>query len=58
LEISIVDDGVGIPDRPSPGIGLLGMRERVQTLGGAFVVSRRPEGGTLVTASIPVPESE
>jgi two-component system, NarL family, sensor histidine kinase UhpB len=54
LEISIEDDGVGIPERPSPGIGLLGMRERVQALGGAFVVSRRPAGGTRVLASIPV----
>jgi two-component system, NarL family, sensor histidine kinase UhpB len=56
LEISIVDDGVGIPDRPSPGIGLLGMRERVQALGGAFIVARCPEGGTRVTASMPVPD--
>jgi two-component system sensor histidine kinase UhpB len=56
LEILIEDDGIGIPERPSPGIGLLGMRERVQALGGAFVVHKRPEGGTRVVASIPVPE--
>lgn len=56
LEISIEDDGVGIHERPTPGIGLLGMRERVQALGGAFVVSRRPGGGTRVLATIPVPD--
>jgi two-component system sensor histidine kinase UhpB len=58
LDISIEDDGVGIPERPSPGIGLLGMRERVQALGGAFVVSRRGGGGTRVLASIPVHEND
>lgn len=58
LEITIEDNGVGIPDKPKTGMGLLGMRERVHALGGAFEVTKRSLEGTLVRALIPLAEDE
>jgi len=37
-----------------PGVGLLSMRERSEELGGALRVERRPDGGTLVRAELPL----
>jgi signal transduction histidine kinase len=37
------------------GRGLLGMRERVGLLGGELETGRRPEGGFLVRARLPIP---
>jgi signal transduction histidine kinase len=39
--------------RPSGGHGLLGMRERVHLLGGAFEAGRAQEGGYVVRATLP-----
>jgi two-component system sensor histidine kinase UhpB len=58
LEVTIEDNGVGIPDKPKTGMGLLGMRERVHALGGAFEVMKRSAEGTLVRALIPLAEDE
>ncbi|MER5477090.1 histidine kinase [Streptomyces sp. NPDC002734] len=43
------------PGLPSGGNGLLGMRERVTSLGGAFVAGPTDPGGFRVSAVIPVP---
>ncbi|WP_416963029.1 sensor histidine kinase [Streptomyces sp. Agncl-13] len=43
-----------VPDR-SPGYGLIGMRERATAVGGQLWAGRRPEGGFLVSAQLPVP---
>jgi signal transduction histidine kinase len=40
-----------------PGVGLLGMRERVSTLGGKLSAEPRSEGGFTVRADIPLPDS-
>jgi signal transduction histidine kinase len=53
---TIEDDGVGFA--PSPSIventlGLFGMRERVEMLGGRFSVESAPGKGTTVTAEVP-----
>ncbi|WP_202862504.1 sensor histidine kinase [Antricoccus suffuscus] len=41
---------------PGAGAGLIGLRERVELLGGQFVSGETPEGGWLVKASIPWPK--
>ncbi|GAA4576543.1 hypothetical protein GCM10023176_48150 [Micromonospora coerulea] len=46
--------GLGTP-RPA-GLGLLGMRERAEAVGGVFSAGPRPEGGFLVRAELPAPE--
>ena len=49
------DDGIGGQATDDHyGHGLAGMRERVAALGGTFSAAARPEGGFLVTASIPL----
>lgn len=58
LEIAIEDNGVGVPEKPKTGMGLLGMRERVHALGGTFKVEKRSAGGTLVRALIPLVEDD
>ena len=39
---------------PTPGVGLLGMRERVTALGGRLRAEPRSEGGFTVQAELPV----
>jgi len=57
LHVVVADDGCADPgaDVVVPGRGLLGMRERVGLLGGTTLVTRRPDGGLEVRASLPVP---
>ncbi|MFF5781682.1 sensor histidine kinase [Streptomyces virginiae] len=55
LAIRIDDDGKATPgSAPEPGIGLLGMRERVTALGGRLRAEPRNEGGFTVQAELPV----
>ncbi|WP_336212199.1 sensor histidine kinase [Nonomuraea sp. LPB2021202275-12-8] len=55
LAIRIDDDGEATPDTaPVPGVGLLGMRERVTALGGRLRAAPRDEGGFTVQAELPV----
>ncbi|MCX5196670.1 histidine kinase [Streptomyces sp. NBC_00249] len=58
LEVRIADDG-GRPARLSEkasggGYGLAGMAERAEALGGSLTAGRPPEGGWLVTATLPL----
>ena len=54
LTIRIHDDGRGIePDR-TPGLGILGMQERVQALGGEHTIKSGAGTGTTVQISIPL----
>jgi len=59
IALSVTDDGVGLPPAASPGpssgVGLVGMRERVVALGGAFSLAQRPEGGVKLRVSFSVP---
>lgn len=51
------DDGVGFDPqakRSSDGLGLSGMQERMQTLGGSLQFQSNPEEGTTLTLTIPV----
>ncbi|MFZ3555485.1 sensor histidine kinase [Streptomyces sp. BH055] len=55
LVLRVDDDGRASPDAaPLPGIGLLGMRERVTALGGTLRAEPRAEGGFRVLAELPV----
>ncbi|KUL46617.1 sensor histidine kinase [Streptomyces antimycoticus] len=55
LAIRIDDDGKATPDNaPTPGLGLLGMRERVTALGGRLCAGPRSERGFTVQAELPV----
>jgi len=55
LAIRVDDDGTATPaSAPVPGVGLLGMQERVTALGGRLRAEPRTEGGFTVQAVLPV----
>ncbi|MGY1644422.1 sensor histidine kinase [Geodermatophilus sp. SYSU D00703] len=55
LLIRVDDDGRATPaTAPLPGVGLLGMRERVTALGGHLRAAPRSEGGFTVQAELPL----
>jgi Histidine kinase-, DNA gyrase B-, and HSP90-like ATPase len=56
LEVSVADNGSGPGDHVGHGVGWTSMRERAAELGGSCTITRRPEGGTLVRAVLPLPE--
>ncbi|GED90227.1 sensor histidine kinase [Streptomyces sp. 6-11-2] len=58
LTIRVDDDGRATPGTaPVPGVGLLGMRERVTALGGRLRAEPRVEGGFTVQAELPVEQT-
>jgi signal transduction histidine kinase len=56
LTVSVADNGCGASavDGSSFGLGLLGMRERTQAVGGTLATGDRPTGGFLVQATLPI----
>lgn len=54
LQITIEDNGVGISEGVAPGMGLLGMNERVRALGGAQRIERHESGGARLTVTLPL----
>jgi signal transduction histidine kinase len=57
VELAIRDDGVG-GARPDRGSGLIGLRDRVEALGGTFEIQSSPGRGTSLLAKIPIDEME
>jgi signal transduction histidine kinase len=53
LHLSIRDDGVGGVDS-ARGSGLIGLRDRVEALGGSIEVSGPPGEGTLIGVQLPL----
>jgi predicted ATPase/signal transduction histidine kinase len=53
LNLVVRDDGVGGAE-PSKGSGLIGLKDRVEALGGQLAVSSPTGGGTSVTALVPL----
>ncbi|WP_205855708.1 sensor histidine kinase [Phytoactinopolyspora endophytica] len=55
LVVQIDDDGTAAPEHPpEPGVGLTGMRERVNALGGWLRTGPRDGGGFVVRAELPL----
>ncbi len=53
LRLSIQDDGKGFDPERTKGLGLIGIQERVASLGGTFQVHSEPGQGTLLTVELP-----
>jgi PAS domain S-box-containing protein len=53
LRLSIRDDGVGGADA-ARGTGLIGLRDRVEALGGSIVISSPPGEGTQIAVELPL----
>jgi signal transduction histidine kinase len=56
LRVSVRDDGIGGAD-PARGSGLIGLRDRVEALGGTFSVDSPDGGGTTVCCALPLTDS-
>ncbi len=57
IVLSIQDDGKGFDARRVRGLGLVGMEERVNHLGGTFQVKSEPGCGTVLLVELPLPGS-
>ncbi|MDO9106024.1 MAG: histidine kinase [Methylovulum sp.] len=56
LQLQVSDNGRGCEQATiTTGFGLLGMRERVNSLGGVLTIQTRPGQGMSISASIPLP---
>jgi signal transduction histidine kinase len=60
VTVEVTDDASAAPARHHHrgGYGLIGMRERVETLGGSLRAGPRPGAGWSVRATLPVPARE
>lgn len=63
LNIHIKDDGIGFNVHNATslrsknvGLGLLGMNERIQSIGGSLNINSTPGQGTKVSISVPIPQ--
>jgi len=57
--LRVADNGSGFDPtivRNSPGLGLFGMRERVQAIGGTLKIYSEPGSGTTLTIKLPLPK--
>ena len=55
VDVRVDDNGRGASaSRSADGYGLIGMRERVASVGGTFVAGPRPGGGWRVSARFPL----
>lgn len=56
LRVTIRDDGRGFLNTRKTGLGLIGMQERVESLGGNLAVNSEPGKGTAIDVSLPLPK--
>jgi signal transduction histidine kinase len=53
LELTVSDDGTGIPTDATPGVGIASIRERAAEVGGRLRIDSGPSG-TTIAASLPM----
>ena len=53
LRVEVRDDGRGGAD-PAEGSGLLGLRDRVEAIGGTMRLTSAPGGGTSLSVELPL----
>lgn len=58
LQVTIEDDGTGMPATVTPGVGLRSIRERATELGGRVRIAQREPAGTRVTVWLPLTRRE
>ena len=54
LELDVIDNGRGIGPARHSGAGLTSMRQRAEELGGSFEIASYLQGGTRVSARLPI----
>ena len=52
VRLSVQDDGVGFEQNTAPGIGIIGMREKIASLGGNLRITSAPGVGTTVEITL------
>lgn len=61
LQMVIKDNGIGLPNdymNKDHSLGIVGMIERTNTIGGHFEIRRAPEGGTEIKVSVPLSKKQ
>lgn len=54
LRVEVVDDGVGFGPAAAHGSGIVGLRDRIEAVGGRLHIRSRPGAGTRLSAELPV----
>ena len=54
LSVTVQDDGIGFEPGREKGLGLLGMEERVERLGGRFSIESKPGNGAVLCIHFPL----
>jgi signal transduction histidine kinase len=59
VALTIADDGKGFDANgpPHAGLGLISMRERVESVGGVLEIHSTPASGTRLTVTVPIQAS-
>ena len=55
--LSVLDNGIGFDQNGTKALrlGILGMKERLEALGGVLRIEAKPGGGTILEAKLPIP---
>ncbi len=54
LSVTVQDDGIGFEPSREKGLGLLGIEERIERLGGSFSIESKPGKGTVLSFHLPL----
>ena len=57
LSVSVQDDGIGFNPRQEKGMGLLGIEERVERLGGLLCIESQHRQGTVLSIHLPLTDA-